>query len=606
MESRKVRTKFIEFFKEFPRNHIEIAPAPLVLEDDPTTLFISSGMQPLVPYLMGEPHPSGKKRLVNSQPCIRTVDIEEVGDTHHLTFFEMLGNWSFGDYFKKEQLVWFFEFLTQKLGLPKERLWVTVFKGDKNVPRDEESTHIWKKIGIPKERIFYYGVEKNWWSRSGTPDEMPIGEIGGPDSEVFYDFDPDAKKKIHENSENASRPCHPNCNCGRFLEIGNSVFIQYKKVEGRLQELPQKNVDFGGGLERITAATNDDPDVFKTDLFKNLLLEIEKLTGLEYEKNKPEFRVIADHIRASVFLIANKVLPSNKLHGYVLRRLIRRSAVKFYQLGQGIVSIPQLKDLGDEVIRTYQEILPDSGIFRKEVENVLEEELLKFSRSLEYGLKIIEEKKEIDAKIAFDLYQTYGFPFEVTKELAQKKGLRLDEKEFEREFQKHRDLSRTTSAGVFKGGLADNSPETIKLHTATHLLLASLRKILGEHVIQMGQNITKERSRFDFPNPEKLSDSQLKAVEDMVNDVIEKDLPVNFQIMPKDKALKTGAIHAFNEKYADMVKVYFIGESLENAFSKEFCGGPHVSRTSEIGRVKIKKQEKVGSGLIRIYSVLEK
>ena len=606
MTAKEIREKFINFFKSSPRNHQKIDPYSIVLEDDPTTLFTSSGMQPLIPYLMGDPHPSGSRRLVDFQPCIRTVDIDEVGDNRHLTFFEMLGNWSLGDYFKKEQLPWFYEFLTRRLGLSKKRLWVSVFKGDKQVPKDEESAEIWRKVGVSKERIFYYGVEKNWWSRSGTPEKMPVGEIGGPDSEVFYDFDPDGSLGIHESSPYRGRACHPNCNCGRFLEIGNSVFIQYKKVgEGKLEELPQKNVDFGGGLERLTAVSRGDPDIFKTDVFDSLISKISELTGSSYEESKSEFRILADHIKAGTFLIASGVYPSNKLHGYILRRLVRRSAVKFYQIGGNLISISLLKKLSGEVIRIYQDTFPHLCLSEEKIKSVFEEELLKFGRTLDKGLKIIKEKEKINGKIAFDLYQTYGFPFEVTKELLAKRGISINEEEFDKEFERHRNLSRTASSGVFRGGLADHSPEVVRLHTATHLLLASLRKVLGEHVVQKGQNITKERIRFDFSNYEKLTNKQLAKVERIINKVIEKDLPVNFKIMSKKEALKTGAIHAFNEKYADTVKVYYIGDSLENAFSKEFCGGPHVSHTGEIGRVRIKKQERIGSGLIRVYTILE-
>jgi len=606
MTAKEVREKYLEFFTSFPRSHLKIKPAPLVLETDPTTLFTSSGMQPLVPFLMGEPHPTGSKRLVDSQPCIRTVDIDEVGDNRHLTFFEMLGNWSLGDYFKKEQLPWIYEFFTKKLGLDKKRLWVSVFEGNNQVPKDEESAEIWKKIGIPESKIFYYGVEKNWWSRSGTPQEMPIGEIGGPDSEVFYDFDPEGKLKIHENSSERNHFCHPNCDCGRFLEIGNSVFIQYKKVgKDKLEELPQKNVDFGGGLERITASVYGQADIFQTDLFRSLINSIEAFTGTSYEENKPDFRVVADHIKASVFLILSGIVPSNKLHGYVLRRLIRRSAVKIYQLGGGLKPIHIFKSVSGEVFKIYKGLLPEDKDKKLKVENVFTEELVKFGETLDRGLKVIRKSGKIDGKIAFDLFQTYGFPLEVTLEIAGKMGQKIDKKVFDQEFERHKELSRTTSAGVFKGGLADHSEKVVRLHTATHLLLASLRKVLGNHVVQRGQNITKERSRFDFFHYQKLSDEEIKRVENLINEAIKKDLPVKFKVMPKKEAEAKGAIHAFDEKYADTVKVYYIGESLEKAFSKEFCGGPHVSSTAKIGRVRINKQEKIGANLVRVYLIIE-
>ena len=617
MTSKEVREKYINFFKSAPRNHVEIPPAPLVLENDPTTLFTSSGMQPLVPYLMGERHPTGSKRLVDSQPSLRahgltSDDTEEVGDNRHMTFFEMLGNWSLGDYFKKEQLPWIFEFFTKELGLDPRKLYVSAFEGNEFVPKDEESIKIWKEIfskaGIEakeEERIFTYSDKKNWWSMTGTPEQMPIGQIGGPDSEIFYDFGEELK--IHENSPFSKEECHPNCDCGRFLEVGNSVFIQYKKVgENKFEELPQKNVDFGGGLERLTAAANRDPDVFNTDLFADEIKAIEEVSGKSYleANNKSQMRVISDHIKSATFLVNAGVLPSNKEKGYVLRRFLRRAAIKMRKL-TGEFKSDDFSGICNAVVATYDGLylsLDKVG----EIQKVISEEMGKFNTTLERGLKETEKIQEINAKKAFDLYQSYGFPLEITKEIFAEKGQTINLEEYKKEFAKHQELSRTTSAGVFKGGLADHSSEVIKLHTATHLLLASLRKILGEQVVQKGQNITKERSRFDFPNPEKLTDEQLKKVENMINDIIDKDLSVNFKVMPKDKAEKTGAIHAFNEKYADTVKVYYVGNTLETAFSKEFCGGPHVTHTSEIGRVRIKKQEKIGSGLIRIYAVVEK
>lgn len=599
MLSAEVREKFIKFFEQ--RGHKRIDPAPLVLENDPTTLFTSSGMQPLVPYLMGEPHPSGSKRLVDSQPSIRLGDIEEVGDNRHTTFFEMLGNWSLGDYFKGEQLSWFYEFLTKELNLPKNKIWVSVFEGNDQVSKDVDSIEIWKKIGIPENRIYQYGVNKNWWSRSGTPDEMPVGEIGGPDSEVFFEF-----TDVKHNLE-FGKTCHPNCDCGHFLEIGNSVFMQYKKIGGgKLEELPNKNVDFGGGLERITAAINNDPDVFKTDLFSDLIRQCEKLYGVTYlesPKITRSMRIIVEHLRASAMLISGGVLPGNKTQGYVLRRLLRKALFHSYLLNNFVFKDLKIPSLDDLEKKNYP--LKLGGI--SEIENIIKNEMDRFAYSLRDGVKILQREMrngKINGKLAFDLYQTNGVPIELTLEILQGEGVsftKTDKITFEAEFEKHKELSRTTSSGIFKGGLADHSPEVVKLHTATHLLLASLRKVLGEHVVQKGQNITKERSRFDFPNPEKLNEKELKEVEDMINDVISKKLPVSFEVMPKDKAIKTGAIHAFNEKYSDTVKVYYVGKSLESAFSKEFCGGPHVVNTAEIGRVNIKKQEKIGSGLIRLY-----
>jgi alanyl-tRNA synthetase len=601
MKAKEVREKYLKFFEK--QGHKRIDPAPLVLENDPTTLFTSSGMQPLVPYLMGDKHPLGK-RLVDSQPSIRTVDIDEVGDNRHLTFFEMLGNWSLGDYFKEEQLPWIFEFFTKELELSKDNIWVSVFEGNEQVSRDDTSIGIWKKLGIPEKKIRQYGVKKNWWSRSGTPEEMPVGEIGGPDSEIFYEF-----TGIKHNPVFGTN-CHPNCDCGRFVEIGNSVFMQYKKVgDGKLEELPQKNVDFGGGFERIAAVVNGDPDSYKSDLFYPCIEVIQEFTGVKYglsQKTDRSFRIIADHLRASAQILARGVVPSNKLQGYVLRRLIRRSVFQLRQLGF---------DLGEGAVSTFaKSYAEDFEIIGKnwaKVKDELNIEAVKFNSALKRGtnklIKIVKNEK-VTGKVAFDLYQTEGFPLELTLEILESEGKKFnknDRVEFEKEFESHKNLSRTTSAGVFKGGLADHSPEVVKLHTATHLLLASLRKVLGEHVVQKGQNITPDRSRFDFPNGEKLTEDQLKKVEDMLNDIIQKDLPVQFEVMPKEAALKTGAIHAFNEKYSDTVKVYFVGKDIKSAFSKEFCGGPHVERTGMIGRVRIKKQEKIGSGLIRIYLVLE-
>jgi len=603
MRASEVRKKYIEFFKKAPRDHVEINPSPLVLENDPTTLFTSAGMQPLVPYLVGEPHPKGK-RLVNSQPSIRLGDIEEVGDNRHTTFFEMLGNWSLGDYFKTEQIPWIFEFFTKEIGLPKEKLWVSVFEGTKDVPKDTESFEAWKKLGIPEERIVYYPAKKNWWSMTGTPEEMNVGHIGGPDSEVFFEFE------NVEHDPKFGKKCHPNCDCGRFLEIGNSVFIQYKKVgDGKLEELPQRNVDFGGGLERITAASNNDPDVFKTDLFSDLIKAAESLYGVKYgqdEKTTRSLRVVVEHLRASAMLISSDILPGNKTQGYVLRRLLRRALFHSYQLN-GTFSGVEIPDLSSLNGKDYPVKLKDI----KEIENVVKDEMVRFFSSLKGGVKVLQKELKggkVDGKLAFNLYQANGVPLELTLEILQAEGLKFDIKDkelFQQEFEKHKEQSRSTSAGVFKGGLADHSPDVIRLHTATHLLLASLRKTLGDQVVQKGQNITKERSRFDFPNPEKLSDEELKKVEDMINDVISQKLPVDFKVMPKDEALKTGAIHAFNEKYADTVKVYFVGESFDKSVSREFCGGPHVTNTSEIGRVRIKKQEKIGAGLMRIYLILD-
>lgn len=609
--SREIRDKYIKFFVE--RGHKEIPAAPLVLENDPTTLFTSAGMQPLVPYLKGEPHPLGK-RLVNSQPSFRSQDIMEVGDNRHTTFFEMLGNWSLGDpaspgsprgeasggqggYFKEEQLPWFFEFLTKELGLPKEKLYVSVFEGNGAVPKDNESAEIWKSLGVPEERIYYYGANKNWWSISGPPEKMPPGEIGGPDSEVFYDFGEELK--FHEMFADKDAPCHPNCDCGRFLEIGNSVFIQYfKDTDGSLKELPQKNVDFGGGLERLVAAVNNDPDIFKIDLFWPIIEKIVEITGRNYNgEDQVALRVIADHVKAAVFIIVAGIRPSNKLHGYVLRRLLRRAAVKMHQLDAEISFVSQV---AQSVLGVYDGL---HGIKKEQlpaVGTVIREEMGRFSKSLERGLKEIQGLSHIDGKMAFDLYQSYGFPLEITEELAREKDQDIDHEEFEKEFEKHRELSRTASAGTFKGGLVEDSPETRKLHTATHLLHKALREVLGEHVQQKGSNITKERLRFDFSHPKPLSELEIKGISELVNQKIKEDLPVTWEETTLDEALKGGALAFFGEKYGDKVKVYSIG-----GFSKEVCGGPHVEHTGEIGHVTITKEEGLGAGVRRIYAQVD-
>lgn len=568
MTSDQVREKYLKFFIGRPRNHREISPAPLVLEGDPTTLFTSAGMQPLVPHLKGKIHPRGK-RLVDSQPSLRLQDIEEVGDNRHITFFEMLGNWSLGDYFKKEQIPWIFEFFTKELNLPKGRLWVSAFEGNKDVPKDTESFELWKSLGIPEERICFYGADKNWWSRSGSPANMPAGEIGGPTSEIFFDFETKHDPKY-------GKECHPNCDCGRFLEIGNSVFMCYEKTEdGGLKELPQKNVDFGGGLERITMAVNGVQDIFQIDIYESILTKIEKAVGIKYEMNKKAFRIMADHLRVAEAIISEGIYPSNKLQGYVLRRLIRRSALQFRVLMSDFTETDFSKISGNKIIL---------------------EEVNKFRKSLERGLKEIEKLEKVTGKSAFDLYQNYGFPLEMTLEILSQKGKSVDRDEFEKEFEKHKELSRTASAGMFKGGLADASENVTKLHTATHLLHASLRKILGESVSQKGSNITAERLRFDFSYSQKLTDEQLTQVEDSINLQIENDLPVKSEVMSLDKAIATDALHFFAEKYGKEVRVYTIGD-----FSREVCGGPHVGHTGEIGRVRIIKQEKVGSGIVRIY-----
>jgi len=589
-----LRKKFIQFFTDTPRNHKEIPSAPLVPENDPTTLFTSSGMQPLIPYLLGEKHPLGT-RLVNSQKSFRSQDIEEVGDNRHTTFFEMLGNWSLGDYFKQEQIPWFYEFLTKTLKLPKEKIAVSVFEGNKEVPKDEESAKIWKSLGIPENRIYAYGVEKNWWSRSGIPDKMPSGEPGGPDSEVFFEF-----TDIPHNPEFGSR-CHPNCNCGRFLEIGNSVFMQYKKQpNGSLKELSQKNVDFGGGLERLIAATLNEPDIFNIDLFSNIIQTICRVSGRDYSgTDKTLMRIIADHLKAATFIVASGISPSNKTQGYVLRRLIRRAAIKLHQL-EGKADENAAIEICTSVLETYN----NTGYFdpQKDKERVTAEigtEMSKFTKTIRNGMKEIDKILKIDGKIAFNLYQTYGFPLEITAELFAQKGQKLDYNQFKEEFNKHQNLSRTASKGMFKGGLQDQSITTTKLHTATHLLQQALRGVLGDHVRQKGSHITAERLRFDFTHPNKLTPEQINQVQTLINEQISKNQKISMEIMDLPDAIKQGALTVPGANYPEKVKVYSIGN-----FSKEVCGGPHVDFTGSLGLFKIIKEEASGSNVRRIYAVL--
>lgn len=609
MTIQDIRTKYLQYMEK--HGHAIIPSSSLVPENDATTLFTSSGMQPMMPYLLGASHPKGS-RLADSQKCFRSQDIEEVGDSRHTTFFEMLGNWSLGDYFKEEQLQMFFEFLTSQeigLGLDPNKLYITVFEGGSGVPKDTTAIAIWQKLfasvnieAKEGERIFPYPAKKNWWSRAGEPGQMPTGEPGGPDSEVFYDFGAD--RHIHENSPWKDEACHVNCDCGRYLEIGNSVFMQYiKNADGSLSELPQKNIDFGGGLTRLEAAVNDDPDMFNISTLSQVISEIEKFTDKKYQdqENKSSMRVIADHLTAAVFLVKDGVLPSNKTQGYVLRRLLRRAAVKMYQLGGGLTGLPGLSALSMTIINSYQ----DSGYFDTKfdinsIESVIKTEIDRFSVSLDKGLKELKKLTTVTGKDAFDLYQNYGFPLEVTIEILSQNGQTVDITQFQQEFQKHKDLSRTASAGMFKGGLADHSEVVTRYHTATHLLHASLRQILGTHVSQKGSNITKDRLRFDFSHSDKLTDDQISEVENLINQKIAEKLPVTRTEEPKDNALASGALAFFGQKYPDIVNVYTIGDS-NHFFSKELCGGPHVTNLSELANIKIVKQESLGSGVRRLY-----
>ncbi len=640
MKVHDVRTKFFEFYKA--RGHVIVPSAPIVPLNDPTTLFVGSGMQPILPYLLGEPHPEGT-RIADSQKSFRAEDIEEIGDNRHTTFFEMLGNWSFGDYFKEEQLAWIFEFLTVDIGLDPEKIYVTAFIGDeeKHLPKDTEAADIWIKLfaekgidattvdigseadgyakGMQGSRIFYYEAKKNWWSRAGVPDNMPSGEPGGPDSEVFYDFG-----TLHDPS--FGDECHPNCDCGRFMEIGNNVFMQYiKQPDGSFQLLPKKNIDFGGGLERITAAANNDSDVFKTDVFADIITLLERDSGKSYgdDVHKRSFRIVADHMRAATFFLADGVRPANSDRGYILRRLLRRASQHAQKLGissenednsalvrAAIIVIEKYK-------AAYHELASDEA-FQTVKQEIWKEEL-QFGRTLVQGLKEFERiaTSEISAEQAYTLFTTYGFPFEMTKELATERKIAVDEAGYKELMIKHADLSRAGSEQKFKGGLADASLETTRLHTTHHLLLKALQLVLGDHVKQRGSNITGERLRIDFSHGEKMTPEQKAEVERIVNEQIKMHLPMTRSTLPKVEAEKLGAEHEFGAKYPDMVSVYSLGPvgadvddpQFDRAFSIEFCGGPHVTNTSEIeegGVFKIQKEEAVAAGIRRIKGVLVK
>jgi alanyl-tRNA synthetase len=578
----QLRKAYLDFFKE--KGHVVLDPAPLVLQGDATTLFTSSGMQPLVPYLSGkEKHPDGV-RLVDVQPCVRTGDIDEVGDNSHLTFFEMIGNWSLGDYFKEEQLAWKWEFFTKILGLPAEKLYVTVFEGAAGVPRDDESAAIWRKLGLPESHIFFYGAGSNWWSRSGPPDSMPVGEIGGPDSEVFYELTSGDPLNGPEEDES------------RFIEIGNSVFMQYEKAtDGSLKMLPQKNVDFGGGFERLAAVLHGSSVVYTTDIFQSLIQTIEESTQSTYDAHVQDMRIIADHMRAATFLIHHGVTPSNKEHGYILRRLLRRAAIRMHGLVGGVEGLSKLPACVDPVLQTYKGVYFD-GSEGSHIQGVIAEEMSRFGSTLERGLREIGKRASVDGKVAFDLFQSYGFPIELTSELAAEKGISLDMQEFEAEKQRHRELSQSSSAGKFKGGLADSSDQVLKYHTATHLLHQALKDVFGDTIRQEGSNITQERLRFDTRLDRKPTDEEISRVQKIMNAKIEESLPVYKKDMPREEAEKLGAASFFREKYGDVVSVYFIGD-----YSKEFCGGPHVENTSEIGPLEITKVKSIGSNTVRIY-----
>jgi len=618
MNTSGIREKYLDYFKK--KGHAIVPSCGLVPDNDPTTLFTSAGMQQMIPYLSGQRYPLGS-RLANAQKCLRTQDIDEAGDNRHTTFFEMLGNWSLGDYFKVEQLSWMFEFLTKEIGLDPKNIYVTAFRGlpETGIPRDEESAGIWKELfkgagidakdvdfaeekGMQDGRIFYYDESKNWWSRSGAPGKMPEGELGGPDSEIFWDFG--AELKLHENSPWKDLPCHVNCDCGRFLEIGNNVFMEYAKRGAAVARMERRNVDFGGGLERIAAAAQNNPDIFKIDLFWPVMEKLEQLSGKKYggdAKTTGAMRVIADHIRAAVFLVADGVLPSNKAQGYFCRRLIRRAIVKGNQLGIGKNFLPQMASIYSNIYSNIYK-LPQAIIAGE-----LEKEETKFRKTLNGGIKefhkAAEGKNILGGKQLFDLYQSYGFPLELSLEIAKEGGVAVSSDaiaEFGENLKNHQELSRTAAAGMFKGGLADAGEQTTKLHTAAHLLLAALRRVLGDHVFQRGSNITAERLRFDFSHPQKMTPEEIKQVEYLVNEQIAKNIPAVREEMALEDAKTAGAMGVFGSKYGDRVAVYTIGD-----FSKEICGGPHVKNTGELGVFKIIKEESSSSGVRRIKAVLE-
>ena len=652
MTINEVRRKYLEFMRK--NGHVIVKSSSLVPENDPTTLFTAAGMQPMINYILGESHPMGT-RIADTQKCFRSQDIEEVGDNRHTTFFEMLGNWSFGDYFKKEQISWMYKFLTDKelgLGLDKDRLYFSCYIGNENLnlPKDDEAKNFWIENGIDKSHISFYDDDKNWWSRSGRPENMPIGEPGGPDSEMFFDFDPNNEKKIHENSQWASEECHPNCDCGRFVEIGNSVFIQYKKTENGLEEMSQKNVDFGGGLTRMTAATIDDSDIFNLDIFtpaKKIISDIindsypERIIKEVYISESNEnnlaltndgaktinYRIILDHIHAATFLIGDGVMPGNKDQMYFVRRLIRRAIVAGHKLG---IQNNFTKDIAETFILKYkeaEEYLGDNlSVNKNKILEELDKEENKFRKTLVLGMKEFEKTVDVKkykegsvdkvykylfAEAAFNLHQSFGFPIEIIKEICIEKDIdfmKEEEDKFYKLKQEHSEKSRTASEGMFKGGLADSSEVTTALHTCCHLMLAGMKKVLGDSVSQAGSNITAERLRFDFTFDRKVEDNEVKGIEDYVNTAIQNSFVVKIEEMQKEIAKENGVVGSFWEKYPDIVKVYnMIGED-GNIYSRELCGGPHVEKSDDYlkGKVfSISKQEAVSAGVRRFKAVLK-
>ncbi len=625
MNASEIRQKYLDF--QVKKGHKVIAPAPLVLENDPTTLFTGSGMQPLLRYLLGEKHPDGT-RLTDSQPCLRLQDIEDVGDPRHTTVFEMLGNWSLGDYFKEEQIRNYFEFLTKEIGLDPEKIFVTCFIGSEKygIPKDLEAAKIWqsvfKEAGIEAkivdmdtaengdkrgikddERIFFYNDKENWWSRGGGIETTPIGDPCGPDSEVFYDFGED-KQDVEKYGKS-----HPASDGARFMEIGNQVFMQYRRNEdGSFSELEHKNVDFGGGLERLAAASMGSFDVFRISLMRPIIEKLETLSGKTYENSTDEMRIICDHLRGAYLLAAQGLAPSNKAQGYALRRLIRRAILKALDLG---IAQDFLRETISTISDEYKS-LPDSILTNREhALEILEKEEKAFRSTLNRGLKEMTKMaraKSLDGADLFKLQDTYGFPFEISVEEAFRQGIELSENykaEFDAALNEQRERSKTASKGMFKGGLEDHGEQTVKYHTATHLLLAALQKHISKDACQKGSNITSERVRFDFNLDHKMTPEEIKTVEDQVNSWIAADLPVVFAEYDKDYARNVLKAHGqFWEKYPEKLKVYTIGD-FENPVSREVCGGPHVEHTGVLGKFKIKKEESSSAGVRRIKAVLE-
>ena len=624
MKASEVRQKYLEFMKS--KGHVQIAPAALVLENDPTTLFTGSGMQPLMPYLLGKKHEDGT-RLTNSQPCLRLQDIDDIGDPRHSTVFEMLGNWSLGDYFKEEQIRNFFTFLTQEVGLDPSKIYVTCFIGSEKygIPRDDEAAAIWQKVfaevgidakiaeidaaengdkrGIKEgERIFFYNDKENWWSRGGGIETTPIGDPCGPDSEVFYDFGED-KQDVEKYGKS-----HPASDGARFMEIGNQVFMQYRRKEdGTFEELEQKNVDFGSGLERVTAASIDSFDIFQISLLKPIIDKLEEISGKSYDSNTSEMRIIADHLRGAYLLTAQGLVPSNKQHGYALRRIIRRAILKALNLG---IEQNFLEEVLPSIAENYKD-LPDSILtHREEVLAVLSKEEQAFRRTLNRGIKELGKLKEsgLTGKEIFMLQDTYGFPMELSVEEAYREDIKLSEnwrEEFNAALEEQRNRSKTASKGMFKGGLEDHGEMSTKYHTATHLLLAAIQKLINPESYQRGSNITAERMRLDFACDHKLEKEELQKLEDQVNEWIQADLPVVHDEYDKEYARNELKAHgSFWEKYPEKLTVYTIGD-WDNPTSREVCGGPHVEHTGVLGHFKIQKEEASSAGVRRIKAILE-